>query len=250
MQLRELTAYLDDYLRIKEVPDWPDAYNGLEVEGRTEIKVVATAVDACQATIDEAISRGADLLLVHHGLFWGSKAPMTGILYRRISALIKANLPVYSSHLPLDVHPEVGNNHVLARKLELVADGQFAEYQGYVVGITCSCDLSRDEVVARLTDTLGVAPHVIPTGPERIRKIGIVTGGAGGWIGKAARAGCDLYITGEGQQHTYFDAEENGINVIYAGHYLTETVGVQALGQHLNDRFGLETFFIDHPTGL
>jgi dinuclear metal center YbgI/SA1388 family protein len=248
--LKELTAYLNDYLAVRDVPDWKDALNGLQVEGRQEIGRVAVAVDACLATIERAVSEQADLMIVHHGLFWGPKAPITGPYYRRLAALIKNDLALYSCHTPLDAHPEVGNNHVLARMLGLEPAGRFGEYEGVPLGVWTETELPREAFVERVRQALGVVPKVIATGPQTVRRVGILTGGGGSWIDRAAALGLDTFLTGEGAHHTYFDAEERGLNVLYAGHYATETVGVRALGNHLRERFGLATFFIDHPTGL
>lgn len=250
MNLTDLVRYLDDYLAIADVPDYRDAFNGLQVEGRTEIRKVAVAVDACQATIDKAVESGADLMIVHHGLLWGTKAPITGSVYKRLSALMRNDVALYSCHLPLDVHAEVGNNHVLARMLGLCVGGRFCEFEGVPLGVWADSEITREDLVRRVSESLEIEPRVIGMGPTMLQRVGIVTGGAGSHIADAARAGCDGFITGEGAHHTYFDAEELGVNVIYAGHYATETVGVKALAQHLEERFALETFFIHHPTGL
>lgn len=250
MKLTELVPYLDEYLAIRDVPDYRDAYNGLQVEGPADVSRVAVAVDACAATIDAAVAGGAQFLLVHHGLFWGVKVPITGTVYRRLAPLIRSGVAVYACHLPLDAHPEVGNNHVLARILGLDPGGLFGEFEGVPIGVWCDADLDRAELAGRIRDALRVEPHVIATGPEQLRRVGIVTGGGGDWADRAQAAGCDTLVTGEGQHHTYFSFEERGMNAIYAGHYATETVGVKALAAHLGRKFGLETFFIDHPTGL
>ena len=247
---KELFSYLDDYLNLSSVPDYREAYNGVQVEGGAEINRVAVAVDACLSTIEQAAEMRADLLFVHHGLFWGAKAPLTGAYFRRISLLIKNNLALYSCHLPLDVHREVGNNHVLARKLNLQPTGTFSEFERTPIGIFADTKLNRDEFTERVRSVLKVEPKVLATGGEEVRRVGILTGGGGSAIVAAAKVGIDTFLTGEGNHHSYFDAEELGINVIYAGHYATETVGVQALGRHLEERFGLETTFIDHPTHL
>src|SRR5947209_4694776 len=154
MQLTELVKYLDDYLAIQHVPDWKDAFNGLQVEGRAEIRKVATAVDACAFTIEAAVADGADLMIVHHGLFWGAKAPLTGAYYKRISTLIKNDLALYSCHTPLDAHPEVGNNHVLARKMGLKPGGLFAEFEGVPMGVWAATNISRDDLVKKNSDLL------------------------------------------------------------------------------------------------
>lgn len=250
MQLADLAAYLDEYLEAARFRDSPGAMNGLQAEGRPEVRRVALAVDACLATIEGAAAAGADLLLVHHGLFWEPVAPLTGPRYRRVASLIRSGLAVYSCHLPLDAHPEVGNSAVLARLLGLSPEGRWGEVEGVPIGVWCPATLERRELVERIRNALGVDPLVIGTGPETCRRIGIVTGAGGAWIGRAAEAGCDTLVTGEGPHHTYFHAEELGINALYAGHYATETVGLRALGAHLAERFGLETLFLDHPTGL
>jgi dinuclear metal center YbgI/SA1388 family protein len=175
---------------------------------------------------------------------------VTGLYYRRLAQLIKADLNLYSAHLPLDVHPEVGNNPVLARKLGLEPSGAFGEFERMPLGVIAQTDRERSAFVATVREVLGVEPNVLAVGPERVRRIGVLTGGGGSLITAAAEQGIDTYLTGEGAHHTYFDAEERGMNVIYAGHYATETIGVRALAEHLTLRFGLETFFLDHPTGL
>ena len=250
MRSGELVRYLDDYLLTSDFVDYPGAYNGLQVKGKEEISRIALCVDACKFTISAAIEQKADLMIVHHGLFWGWKPPITGVQYDRLAPLIKSDTALYSSHLPLDAHPEVGNNAVLARTLGLTIVAEFFLHEGRNIGVLCDVDLDRNEFIQRVSQWLGYAPYTANCGPERLKRIGIVTGGAGSSITVATDAGCDLFLTGEGPHYSYFDAEEQGINVVYAGHYATETVGVKALGKHLEDQFGLETFFIDHPTGL
>ncbi len=248
--LAALTTYLDEYLRVREVRDSPQALNGLQVENSGTVSRIAAAVDVCQATIDAAAERRADLLLVHHGLFWAGLLPVVGREARRLKKLFAADLAVYAAHIPLDCHPEVGNNIVLARMLGLEAVGWFGEYEGREIGVVGRLDVTRDELVSRLRAKLGVDPHVIATGPTKPERVGIVTGGAGNMIREARDAQVDTFITGEGAHYTHFDAEEWGLNVIYAGHYATETVGVKALAAHLEQRFDLPWEFIDHPTGL
>jgi dinuclear metal center YbgI/SA1388 family protein len=250
IRLNELVAYLNDYLQIAQIPDYSGAYNGLQVEGRTEIRKVAVAVDACLYTIDRALEASADLLVVHHGLFWGKTAPLTGTYYQRVERLIHHHLPLYSSHLPLDVHPEVGNNAVLARLLGLEPNGSFLEYQGYPLGVVAYSEESLLAFGQRIERILGVTPQVIAKGSEQVGRVGICTGGAGSLTQKVPHYGVQTFLTGEGPHHSFFDAEELGFNLIYAGHYATETVGVQALATHLEQQFGLETRFIAHPTGL
>ncbi len=251
VDFRTLVTYLDGYLRVAELPDYPTALNGLQVDsGRTEVRRIAVAVDAAQHTIDAAVRNGADLLIVHHGLFWDGNRTVTGRRYRRLKALLDADLPLYSAHLPLDVHPEVGNNAVLARALGVQVRGTFAEYKGMPVGVWGELEIRREALCARLDALLGGRVKLVPGGPEHIRTVAVITGGAGGETAAAAEAGYDAYVSGEGAHHNFFDAEEGGINLLLGGHYATETFGVKALARHLEAEFGLEWTFIDHPTGL
>src|SRR5947199_10465087 len=250
MELTELVSYLDGYLRVAAVPDAPHAVNGLQVANRGTVSRVAVAVDLCEATVRLAAEQGADLLLVHHGLFWGGLQPLTGRAYRRVASLIANDIALYSAHLPLDLHPEVGNNAVLARQLGVSLRGEFGEEYGVRIGVWGEIDVPRHALERQLTAITGTTPRLLPFGPERVRRGGIVTGAAGSMIAQAAAAGLDTFVTGEGPHHTFFDAEELKLNVFYAGHYATETVGVQALAGHLRDRFQLPWTFLDHPTGL
>jgi dinuclear metal center YbgI/SA1388 family protein len=250
MQLAELASYLDTYLRVADVPDAPEALNGLQVANSGDVTRVAAAVDLCEATVRMAAEQGSDLLLVHHGLFWGGLKPLTGPAYRRVAGLVKQNIALYSAHLPLDLHPEVGNNPCLARQLGVAVRGGFGEEYGVPIGVWGELDSSRGALQQQLAAMLGAAPRVMAFGPEQVRRVGIVTGGAGSLIAQARAAGLDTYITGEGAHHTFFDAEELGLNVFYAGHYATETLGVKALAEHLRAKFGLPWTFLDHPTGL
>jgi dinuclear metal center YbgI/SA1388 family protein len=250
IELMELVTYLDDYLSSAEIEDDPNALNGLQVESRTRVAKVAAAVDATAASIDAAVEAGADLLLVHHGLFWGGNLPVTGRRYRRLRALLESAVALYSTHLPLDVHPEVGNNAVLARELGIEVRGRFAEYRGTEVGVWGDLALSRDALCARLDDLLGERIKLIPGGPEKLERVGVLTGGGGSFVAAARAAGLDALVTGEGTHHTFFDAMEGGVNLYYGGHYATETWGVRALASHVADRFDLEWVFIDQPTGL
>lgn len=253
--LTDIAGYLDEYLRIREVPDEPNAVNGLQaLNGSGRVGRIVAAVDASLATIAAA---GRDssppvLLLVHHGLFWDGNVPLTGRRYRRVRALFDGDIALYAAHIPLDVHAEVGNNHVLARRLGLGDIVSFDLYRGLALGVqgTLSPSVPREALVARLDRELGATARLIPGGPPMSRRIGIITGGAGSRIRAAAEAGLDTFVTGEGPHHTYFDATELGINAIYAGHYATETVGVRALAEHLSTRFGIPWEFHDHPTGL
>jgi len=250
MELTELVSYLDGYLRVAAVPDAPHAVNGLQVANRGTVSRVAVAVDLCEATVRLAAEQGADLLLVHHGLFWGGLQPLTGRAYRRVASLIANDIALYSAHLPLDLHPEVGNNAVLARQLGISLRGEFGEEYGVRIGVWGEVEVTRHALERQLAALTGSAPRLLAFGPERVRRVGVVTGAAGSMIPQAAAAGLDTFVTGEGPHHTFFDAEELKVNVFYAGNYATETVGVKALAEHLHERFHLPWTFLDHPTGL
>lgn len=245
MKLQDLVAHLHEHLRVGEIKDYPTAMNGLQVENAGTVSKVAVAVDGCEAVLQKAVDAGADLLIVHHGMFWGGLAPVSGALYRKLKLALDNNLAIYSMHLPLDAHAELGNNALLCDALE------FAEREPFLgIGWKVETEISRDELRRKLEAAVGGKVHLAPGGPEICRKIGVVTGGAGGEIYKAAAEGVDTFITGEGTQWTYTAAEEAGINLFYAGHYATETFGVCALGQYLQEKYGLPWQFLDHPTGL
>jgi len=250
MRLSDLTEYLDKYLSTTAIADYPNALNGLQVANRGDIRKIAAAVDACAATIRMAAEAQAQLLLVHHGLFWTGPRPIVGPQYDRVAGLLAADIALYSAHLPLDLHADVGNNPVLARLLDVSVKGGFGELHGTNIGVWGEAKGTRDEFVARVGKTLGVTPRCLPFGAPQVHRVGIVTGAAGSLIGQAAAAGLDTFLTGEGVHHSFFDAEELKVNVIYAGHYATETVGVRALADHLASRFDVSAVFLDHPTGM
>lgn len=258
--LRQLTEYLDGLLRISDVPDDPAALNGLQVECQAPIARIVAAVDASQATIDRVRAQspaasGTTLILVHHGLFWDGNLPVTDRRYRRLRALLSADIALYSAHIPLDLHPELGNNILLARALELEVQGWFGQYRGVSIGVRGRLKRAegRSQLMDRLAGVLGVPVAeltLIPGGPESVERVGIITGAASRELAAAREAGLDTFITGEGPHHSYFDAMEGGINLIFGGHYGTERFGVEALARHLGERFELPWVFHDHPTGL
>ena len=251
--LADVTRFLDGFLRIADVPDEANALNGVQVENSGQVSRVVAAVDASLETIEEIPPGDPALLLVHHGLFWDGNVPLTGRRLRRVRALLARDIALYSAHIPLDLHPEVGNNVELARVIGLPVEGWFGAYRGVTIGVwglAPSALAERAALVARLDAELQTRAYLIPGGPAQVRRVGIVTGGAGSMIQAAQAAGLDTFITGEGAHHTFFDAMEDGVNLIYAGHYATETVGVRALGAHLATQFGIPFVFHDHPTGL
>jgi dinuclear metal center YbgI/SA1388 family protein len=248
--LSGLVQYCDTLLKIQTVEDYDKAANGLQVENDGTVSCIAAAVDASLATANMAIAVKADLLIVHHGLFWSPSHPWTGRRYELIQALIKNNLAIYSSHLPLDAHPKLGNNARLCAALELRNLKPFFFDRGQFLGFQTHTVLSRDLLMERVRKAVGGRVLTIPAGPKTCRRIGVVTGGAGGDLKRAVEEGVDTFITGEGPHWTYSLAEEYGINVLYAGHYATETFGVKALAEHLSKRFKIPWHFLDHPTGL
>jgi dinuclear metal center YbgI/SA1388 family protein len=251
MKRDELTAYLDDYLRVKEIKD--SSQNGLQVEGPEEVSRVAFAVDGSQSAFERAVALGAQLLVVHHGVLWSQPFRLVGPFFRRVRTLIEGKCGLYGVHLPLDLHPEVGNNAELARLLELQDLRLFGEYHGVEIGIggTLDAPLPLDALVERLARATGEAPiRVLAHGPEKVSRVGCISGGAASMMDQVAKSGFDTFVTGE-TNHTHFhSASDYGLNVIYGGHYATETLGVKALSRHLAGRFGLETAFLDLPTGM
>jgi dinuclear metal center YbgI/SA1388 family protein len=248
--LAALTRYCDRLLRTSEVNDYDRAANGLQVENDGTVSCIAAAVDASLATLRLAAAEGADLLVAHHGLFWGSSHPWTGRRYQLLRFLMENTLAVYSSHLPLDIHPRLGNNARLCAELGFRKLRPFFVDHGQAIGFQARTRILRTELSQRLEDAVGGPVLVIPGGKKQCERIGVVSGGAGGDLVRAAEEGVDTFITGEGPHWTYALAEDLGINVLYAGHYATETFGVKALAEHLATRFGVPWVFVDHPTGL
>jgi dinuclear metal center YbgI/SA1388 family protein len=249
-QLPHVLAWLDRTLHTADIGDYANAWNGLQVENSGAVTRIGAAVDACEPVIAEAAARGVTLLLVHHGLFWPGVQPITGAMRRKLKLALDADLAIYSSHLPLDLHPTLGNNALLARALGLRKCAPFFFAKGQAIGLKARASLPIAELARRLERVLGGRPHLAPGGPARTACIGIVTGGAGGEVARAAAEGVDTFITGEGPHHSYTLAEELGVNLFYGGHYATETFGVKALAAALAKKFRAPWEFIDHPTGL
>ncbi len=250
MNLSDLVTYLDTELRITEIPDYSNALNGLQLENHSgKVTKIVAAVDATLPVMRKAVVAGADLLLVHHGMFWTGLQTCTGPVFQKLKVALDAGLAVYSCHLPLDFHPTLGNDAVLARSLGLEPCGTFMKTKGTENGAKIETEISRDELVKRLETATGSRVHVCAAGPTVCRNIGIMTGGAGSEVATVAKAGIDTFITGEGPHWSYTLAEELGVNLIYGGHYATETLGVQALGTWIESRFGVPWSFLHLPTG-
>lgn len=251
METRELITYLDEYLRVREIED--TSQNGLQVEGPAEVRKVAFAVDACQAAADGAVAAKAQLLIVHHGLFWEKPRRLVGPLFRQARTLILGGCGLYAAHLPLDAHPEVGNNAALARQLGLRDIRPFGRYHGVEIGVagTLEPPLPIPTLIGRLIQILQVPPvRVLAHGAPEARRVAIISGDAVSMLEQVAEEGLDTFITGETRHGAFHPVVELGVNVLFAGHYATEAVGPRALARHLEEKFGLETVFLDLPTGM
>ncbi|MCY7379261.1 MAG: Nif3-like dinuclear metal center hexameric protein [Gemmatimonadaceae bacterium] len=254
--LASIAHHLDTLLRTAEIPDHAGALNGVQVEHDGPVVRCAVAVDASRHTIEGAIAAGANLLVVHHGLFWGGVQPLRGPFYERIRLLLAHDVALYSSHLPLDLHSTHGNNPLLARALGLTPTAGFARFQGIAVGVMGDTDIETSALADRLrliAEREG--GHLVTIGADtgrRTRRWAICTGAGASsdTLREAASAGVDTLIVGEGPHHTGVDARELGIAVLYAGHYATETFGVRAVGAELERTFGLPWAFVAAPTGL
>ena len=248
--LKQIVSSCDRLLNTAAIHDYDGAVNGLQVENRGEIHGIAAAVDASAVTVRKAIEEGANLLLVHHGLFWSKRQPWTGKNFELLRLLLDNDVAVYSAHLPLDMHPRFGNNVQLAAALGLRNLKPFFRVKDQFLGLQSAASVSRDELARRLANVTKQEVKAVPGGPKTCRRIGGVTGGAGAEVKIAAGEGVDTFVTGEGPHWTFALAEELGINVLYGGHYATETFGVKALAAHLSRKFRVPWTFIDHPTGL
>jgi dinuclear metal center YbgI/SA1388 family protein len=237
--LSALVQYSDRLLRTSEVTDYDGAVNGLQVENAGGVTRIAAAVDASLATVRKVIEARADLLVVHHGLFWSKRHPWTGKNFELMRLLLENDVAIYSSHLPLDMHPTLGNNAQLCAALGLRKLKPFFHTKNQFLGLQTAASIPRAELSRRLAKAVGGEVKLLPGGPQTCKRIGVVTGGAGAEVKLA-----------EGPHWTYALAEELGVNVFYGGHYATETFGVKALAAHLSKKFGVPWVFIDHPTGL
>ena len=253
--LNDVAAYLDQLLDSAATPDYPQALNGLQLANAGEVRKVGAAVDFSRRTIDGAVAAGVNLLVVHHGMFWGGLQPIRGAQYERLKALIAHDVAVYASHLPLDRHPVHGNNTLLARALGLEPSGAFAQFKGIAIGVCGNTDEDTSAIVERArvfaAGEGGAVTHTRLTPHQRTRRWAICTGAGASsdTLREAATLGIDTLLVGEGPHHTAVEAEELGITVLYAGHYATETLGVRALAQLLGERYALPWTFIAAPTG-
>lgn len=243
--LDTILRYCNRRLRIPEIEDFPGARNGLQIENSGRVRKVGAAVDAGIVPFEKAIEAGVDLLFVHHGLFWDPPTPITGRHYRKIKRAIENDLALYGAHLPLDLHPEIGNNAILARKIGLAKIGSFLEFKGESIGLLVEGGLPREDLSDRLRRLYPNRVREILKGPALPQKIAILTGSGTSALEPMVEAGADTLITGELKQHCHNFAEENGLNLFVCGHYATETHGVQALAEEISGRFDVPSVFIE-----
>ena len=254
--LAEIVHFLDAALRTAEISDYPAALNGLQLANRGSVRHVAAAVDFSTAVVREAVTRGADLLILHHGMFWAEAIPIIGPRFEQLSLLMANDIAVYGSHLPLDLHPEYGNNSLLARELGLTPSGGFALSHGVVIGVSGTSDLLTSELVSRAEMFCDQHARRLVTTPirsgQRTLRWGICTGAGASTdtLNEAVERGLDTLIVGEGPHHTAVQAVDSGLTVLYAGHYATETLGVQAIAAEVAKQFNITSSFIEAPTGL
>lgn len=251
MNINQLTNYLDTYLRIKEQKDYGP--QGLQVEAdKEDVQRIALAVDVSPTIIAAAAEWQADMLLVHHGILWRSVERIAGPLGKRVRDLLRHNIHLYAAHLPLDVHPVVGNNAILAQLCGIKSVTWWGDAMGTPIGV--AGDLSQpmllNDLVAHINQRLNTQSVVLAHGPEQVERLAIISGFGADKVWEAKETGADTYLTGETSHAEYWNASDWEMNVIFAGHYATETVGVQALGRHLTEKFGIETRFFDFPTGM
>jgi dinuclear metal center YbgI/SA1388 family protein len=250
IQLDKLVSFLDAGLRLSEFSE-DESANGLQVEGSTTIQKIGLAVDACEYVFKVAAQKKIDFLIVHHGLIWGGLKSVSGVVRNRIKALLDSDISLYACHLPLDWHPKYGNNSELLRLLSIKKMGEFGKYHGKNISYwgRTSKKLSLDEFTARIDKALETRSSVVSFN-KKVHNVGVVSGG--GWfaINETEKYNIDTFLTGEPSHSAYTLAEEMKVNLVFAGHYATETLGVKAVGQMLQKRFGIPSEFIDHPTGL
>lgn len=244
----EIVAFLDEELDVRAVED--ESLNGLQVQGREDVQKVALACDAALRVYRLAAETGCGMIVAHHGILWSRLAPITGVLHDHVRFLLEADMNLYAAHLPLDLHPRLGNNAELARMAGILDPQPFGAYRGKDIGFMGELEraVSLDDLAGRLASALGARPVLLPFGPGKVRSVGIVSGGGAFCLNEAVERKLDCFVTGEGAHWNHHLALEAGISVIYLGHYHSETPGVRAVGALLEERLGLETVFIDEPT--
>ncbi|MBW2999644.1 Nif3-like dinuclear metal center hexameric protein [Candidatus Woesearchaeota archaeon] len=251
IELRQISDFLDETLRVKEIED--NSFNGLQVNCTNKISRIGFAVDASMETFQRAKEAMCDLIVVHHGLFWKEESPlMSGPMYERIKFLLQNNIAVYAVHLPLDKHEAYGNNAQLAKMFGLNDLKDFGFYHGNAIGFQGELEQEKEleQFIQEIKEKLGSKITALPFGKKQIKKVGIVSGGASFAVAEAIEKKLDVLLTGETKHSAYHMAKDGNINVIFAGHYATETLGLKALAALLKQKFDIEVGFIDIPTGL
>jgi dinuclear metal center YbgI/SA1388 family protein len=265
--LSEIVSYTDRFLHTRDVGDWDNALNGLQIENSGRVTRIGAAVDVSTRVLTEANRKNIDFLIVHHGLFWQGLQPVTRSLRRHLQLAFETDIALYSAHLPLDIHPKIGNNAQLVAALFGVrrhaaafksadmfayskAAQPFLEEKGQPVGLKICVSMPRNELVRKLRKALNGPVKCFDFGPKQVRTIGVVTGAAGSEIYRVAEENIDTFITGEAPHWAAVATEELGLNLLLGGHYATEIFGVKALAAHLSKRFRVPWDFIDYPTGL
>lgn len=251
IKLVDIVSLLDSTLHIRDIQDSPLAMNGLQVENNGRVSKIALAVDGSQNTIDEAVRQQADMLILHHGIYWCGLQPLSGWWKKKLCSCLDHNLAVYSAHLPLDVHPTLGNNASIAKALGLEDIEPDVNVKGNPIGLSGRFPGS----VAQLREKYAAATGVRVTGVIHDEKapagrVAVCSGAAGEAIYQIHAKGYGSFLTGEENHWVYNAARDTGVNILFAGHYATETFGVKALGKFLQEHFHLPTVFIDHPTGM
>ena len=244
-KLEDVVAFCDERTGSPGFPDFPGAMNGLQVSNSGRVSCIGAAVDAGLVPFQQAIERRVDFLIVHHGLFWTPPSPLTGANYHKVKSLLDGDCALYGCHLPLDAHPEIGNNALLAFRLGLAPDRSFAPFEGRELGLIATSDYDRTELRARLETLFPNGITAIECGPEQLDGIAVVTGGGGSVLPELAPSGTSTLITGELRQHHFNQAQEAGWNLYCCGHYATETFGVSALAEEAATKFGITWEFID-----
>jgi len=249
--LTDIVRALDNELNTSSIPDYAGAMNGLQLETDADIKKIAVAVDATLPVVERAVASGAQLLIVHHGLFWQGAEKIIGPFYKKLRCAMNSNLGIYSNHIPLDIHPRLGNNVLLAKRIADVEWTPFFDWKGIELGLSAELNLTVGEIADRLACAVETPLLLRPRLLERrAGRVGIITGGAGSEVKAMHSEGIQTFISGEAPHWAHGLAEELDVELLLAGHYATETFGVKALGKWLETQFKIEAEFIFHPSHL
>lgn len=251
MKLKVLEDYLHEFLNCSNYKD--ACFNGLQVDGCSEIKKIAVSVSPSEELFEKCVEDKYDLIILHHALIWkGQSLTIKSSHRRRLKLLLENDIALMAYHLPLDAHSQVGNNFLAAKSLGVKNPNSFADYHGQNIGFMGTIDsIGIDDFLEKIQNLYKNKPTIYRFGPNKIKKIGIVSGGASGSVVDAVKEGIDLFISGEVNEHIYQYAKEEGIHFVKAGHYATERLGIKALGEHIKNKFeGLEVNYLDFPVPI